>query len=163
MARANTFLFYPRRVLPNDALSSDARFEMQTIQPTQQIICFRTPRRFVIPPVSDHFADPVPAHGPYIFSAFQNQLWPPPARFSRPDLPPESQMSPYQSASVIGVDEGPESENSSKDKIRANRINTVMKRTTYIRPSPPSSAILFKLLYCALALLKLQTRKKSSS
>ena len=130
---------------------------MQTIQLTQQIICFRTSRRFVIPPVSDHFADPVPAHGPYIFPAFQNQLWLPPARFSRPDLPPESQMSPYQSASVIGLDEGPEIENSSKDKIRANRINTVMKRrTTYIRPSPPSSAI-FKLVYCALALLKLHT------
>ena len=30
---------------------------MQTIQLTQQIIRFRTPRRFVIPPVSDHFAD----------------------------------------------------------------------------------------------------------
>ena len=32
--------------------------------------------------------------------------------------------------------------------MRANRINTVMKRRrTYIRPSPPSPAILFKLLY----------------
>ena len=58
----------------------------------------RTPRRFDIPPVSDHLADPVSAHGPHIFPAFQNQLWLPPARFSRPDSPPESQMSPYQSA-----------------------------------------------------------------
>ena len=65
--------------------------------------------------MSDHFADPVPAHGPYIFPAFQNQLWLPPARFSRPDSPPESQISPYQSASVIGVGEGRGIENSSKD------------------------------------------------
>ncbi|KAK2553061.1 hypothetical protein P5673_025788 [Acropora cervicornis] len=99
MDRAKTFPFYPRSVSPSDALSNNAR----------------TPRRFVIPPVSDHFADPVPAHGPYIFPAFQNQLWLPPARFSRPDSPPESQISPYQSASVIGVGEGRGIENSSKD------------------------------------------------
>ena len=77
--------------------------------------CIRTSRRFVIPPVSDHCADPVPAHGPYIFPALQNQLWLPQARFPRPDLPPESQMSPYQSASVIGVGEGPGIEHLSKD------------------------------------------------
>ena len=72
----------------------------------QQIIRFRT-SRFVIPPVSDHFAVPVPARGPYIFPAFQNQLWLPQARFARPDSPAESQMSPHQSASVSGVGEGP--------------------------------------------------------
>ncbi|XP_044180033.1 uncharacterized protein LOC122961480 [Acropora millepora] len=99
MDSAKHFPFYPRSVSPSDALSNDAR----------------TPDRFVIPPVSDHFADPVPAHGPYIFPAFQNQLWLPPARFSRPDSPAESQISPYQSASVIGVGEGRGIENSSKD------------------------------------------------
>ena len=72
--------------------------------------------------MSDHFANPVPAHGLYIFPAFQNQLWLPQARFSRPDSPPESKMSPYQSASVIGVGEGPGIENSSKDAVTKGRF-----------------------------------------
>lgn len=49
----------------------------------------------VIPPVSDHFANPVPACGPYIFPAFQNQLWLPQARFSQPDSSTKSQISPH--------------------------------------------------------------------
>ena len=65
--------------------------------------------------MSDQFADPVPTPGPYIFPVFQTELWLPPARFSRPDSPPELQISPYQSASVIGVGEGHGIENSSKD------------------------------------------------
>ena len=93
---------------------------MQSIRLMQQIICFRT-SRFVIPPVSDHFADPVPARGPYIFPAFQNQLWLPQARFARPDSPAESQMSPHQSASVSGVVEGPGVEDSSKDASTKGR------------------------------------------
>ena len=71
--------------------------------------------------MSDHFADPVPARGPYIFPAFQNQLWLPQARFSRPASPAESQMSPYQSASVSGVSEGPRVENSSNDTSTKGR------------------------------------------
>ena len=72
--------------------------------------------------MGDHFANPVPAPGPYIFPAFQNQLWLPQARFSQPDSPAESQMSPYESASVSGVSEGPGVENSSNDtstKVRS--------------------------------------------
>ena len=54
----------------------------------------RTSRRFVIPPVSDHCAT---------------------SKIFRPDSPPESHMSLYQSASVIGVGEGPGIENFSED------------------------------------------------
>ena len=79
------------------------------------VIHFRTSRPFIIPPVSNHFADPLPTSGPYIFPAFQNQLWLPQARLWQLDSQAKSQMSPYQSASASGVSEGPRVENSSKD------------------------------------------------
>ena len=72
--------------------------------------------------MSDHFADSVPARGPSLFPAFQNQLRLPQARFSRPDSPAESQMSPYQSASVSGVNEGPGINDSSKDANTKGRM-----------------------------------------
>ena len=71
--------------------------------------------------MSDHFANLVPSHGPYIFPAFQNQLWLPQARFLQPASPAESQMSPYQSASVSGVSEDPGVENSSNDTSTKGR------------------------------------------
>jgi len=72
--------------------------------------------------VNDQFAAPVPTCGPYIFPAFQNQLWLPQARFTRPDSPAESQLSPYQSASASGVGEGPGVEDSSKDTSAKGRF-----------------------------------------
>ena len=71
--------------------------------------------------MNDHFADPIPGRGPYIFPAFQNQLWLPQARFARPDSPAESQTSPHQSASVSGVSDGPEVKDFSKDASTRRR------------------------------------------
>lgn len=75
--------------------------------------------------MSDHFANPSPARGPFIFPAFQNQLWLPQPRSARPDSPAESQistaMSPYQSASasVAVEDQDSSKENNASTKGRS--------------------------------------------